>query len=137
MSLPEQEDFAQISIDQLATITSEKSTDSTSMQSSVASDTYVEKNKSTPSTGKRTRARKSKSQKIFTQRGEDILNLLKQEHFHYIDKIEQSGIIWVLFSSETKETFENIAKNNGYRFSFEKRGSSSTGNKPAWRIMVN
>lgn len=137
VSLPDQEDFAQISIDQLATITSEKSTDSTSMQSSVASDTYVEKNKSTPSTGKRTRARKSKSQKIFTQRGEDILNLLKQEHFHYIDKIEQSGIIWVLFSSETKETFENIAKNNGYRFSFEKRGSSSTGNKPAWRIMVN
>lgn len=131
------EDFVQISIDQLATSTSEKSPDSTPKPSNMVSHSRVTKNKSTLDTAKMNRVGRSNAQRAFTKRCEDIQHRLKQEHIHYIDKVEQSGIIWVLFSAAIKETFENIASNSGYRFSFEPRGSSSTGNKPAWRIMVN
>jgi len=80
---------------------------------------------------------RTNANKIFAKRGEDILNRLSQERIKYIDKIEQSGIIWVPFSTDIKESFESIASSCGYRFSFEPRGSLSTENKPAWRIMVN
>lgn len=80
---------------------------------------------------------RTNANKTFAKRGEDILNRLSQERIKYIDKIEQSGIIWVPFSTDIKESFESIASSCGYRFSFEPRGSLSTENKPAWRIMVN
>ena len=130
------ENFVQISIGQLETIKSEKTPDSTQKSSNVVSHSHVTKNKSTPDTARMNHVDRTNTQRAFTKRGEDILHRLNQEHIHYIDKIEQSGIIWVLFSSAVKERFENIASNSGYRFSFEPRGSSSTGNKPAWRIMV-
>jgi hypothetical protein len=130
------ENFVQISIGQLLTSTLEKLPESTQKPSKVVSNSHVAKNKSTPDAAKINNVGRKNAQRSFTKRGEDILYRLKQEHIHYIDKIEQSGIIWVLFSSAVKESFENIASNSGYRFSFEPRGSSSTGNKPAWRIMV-
>lgn len=94
------------------------------------------KRKSTQSAAKTNNVGRTNAQKAFTKRGEDILYRLKQEHIHYIDKVEQSRIIWVLFPSAIKENFESIALNSEYRFSFEPSGSSSTGNKLAWRIMV-
>ncbi|MGE4273112.1 MAG: DUF559 domain-containing protein [Desulfitobacterium sp.] len=130
------EDFVQVSIDQHETSTSEKPPDSLLKRSNVVSRSRVTQNKSTPDTAKMNNVGRTNAQRAFTKLGEDILHRLKQEHIHCIDKREQSGIIWVLFSSAVKENFENIASNSGYRFSFEPRGSSSTGNKPAWRIMV-
>ena len=130
------EDLVRVSTDKHETSTSENPTDSSLESSNVVSGSRMIQNKSAPETAKMNNVGRTKAQRAFTKRGGDILHRLKQEHIHYIDKREQSGIIWVPFSSTAKENFENIASNSGYRFSFEPRGSSSTGNKPAWRIMV-
>ena len=130
------ENFVQVSIDHHETSTLEKPLDALLKPGNLVSRSRVPQKKSTPETGKVNNVGRTNAQRSFTKRGEDILLRLKQEQIHYIDKREQSGIIWVLFSSAVKEKFENIASNSGYRFSLEPRGASSTGNKPAWRIMV-
>jgi very-short-patch-repair endonuclease/DNA polymerase III delta prime subunit len=123
----------QLTIDQLET---SKTSESTQKPSNEVSNSSVTKNGSTMVTAKMNNSRRTNAQRTLIKQGEDILHRLRQEHIHYIDKIEQSGIIWVPFSSAIKENFENIVSSCGYRFSFEPRGSLSTENKAAWRIMV-
>jgi len=130
------ENSKSISIGKIVAYTPERPSDSAQKSSNVMSHSHVAKNTHASNDAKINNVSVKKAQRSFTKRGEDILHRLKQEEIHYIDKIEQSGIVWVLFSIAIKENFENIASNSGYRFSFEPRGSSSTGNKPAWRIMV-
>ncbi len=65
-----------------------------------------------------------------------LVTRLKFEGINYIDKREQSGIVWVLYSDEVKNKVESICKEMGTLLAFEKRGAPSTDNKPAWRIMM-
>jgi hypothetical protein len=123
----------QLTIDQLET---SKTSESTQKPINEVSNSSVTKNGSTMVTAKMNNSMRTNAQRTLIKQGEDILHRLRQEHIHYIDKIEQSGIIWVPFSSAIKENFENIVSSCGYRFSFEPRGSLSTENKAAWRIMV-
>jgi len=68
---------------------------------------------------------------------EGIIHKLEDAGICYIDKREQSGIIWVPFSFEIKDKLEDlVAVSSEYKMGFEPRGSLSTENKPAWRIMM-
>ena len=67
---------------------------------------------------------------------ESIIKFLKTEGITFIDKREQSGIVWALYSEETKSKIESFFEKMAMTIVLEKRGSSSTGNKPAWRIMI-
>lgn len=116
--------------------TLEKLSDSITKPSKDVSHLRVVTSKSSIDTSDKNNISKEKTRKTFAKRGEDILQRLNQEHIHYIDNIDQSGIIWVPFSSSVKERFEKIAASYSYRFSFEPRGSLTTDNKPAWRIMI-
>lgn len=67
---------------------------------------------------------------------ESIIQFLKAEGITFIDKREQSGIVWALYSEEAKSKIESFFEKMPMRIVLEKRGSTSTGNKPAWRIMI-
>lgn len=54
--------------------------------------------------------------------------------FEIINNISESGILWVITDKEKEEIIENVVKNYGARYSFEKRGAVATANKPAFRI---
>lgn len=66
-----------------------------------------------------------------------LIEKLTSAGITFIDRREQSGIIWVLYSEETHNKLEPILKETRVSCFLERRGSTSTGNKPAWRIMVN
>lgn len=66
-----------------------------------------------------------------------ILNMFDQNQIDYIDNRKQSGMIWVLYSTETKGKLEKGFAKELHKFIFEQRGSTSTHNKPAWRIMMS
>jgi len=67
---------------------------------------------------------------------ESIIQYLKAEDITFIDKREQSGIVWALYSEGAKSKMESFFKKMDMTIVLEKRGSTSTGNKPAWRIMI-
>ena len=73
----------------------------------------------------------------FAKKDVPLIIRLHDENITYIDKRSQAGIVWVLYSEDTRKKFEAIFKELGVRYILERRGSTSTGNKPAWRIMIN
>lgn len=135
--LKQEKDFVQVSIDQLGINSSTDKTKDSSLKSKKETNrSLVPKKKGTQATVKQNNVGRTHTQRALIKDADTILHQLEQERICYIDNREQSGIIWVLFSPEAKERFIKIASNSGYKFSFEPRGSTSTGNKPAWRIMV-
>lgn len=67
---------------------------------------------------------------------ESLIQFFTKEGITFIDKRQQSGIVWALYSEEAKSKMESFFKKLDMTVVLEKRGSTSTGNKPAWRIMI-
>lgn len=67
--------------------------------------------------------------------GDNFIAEIKNKGITFIDNREQSGIVWVLYSIDVKETIEKLAKKHQCKFGLEKRGSIATNNRPAWRII--
>lgn len=66
-----------------------------------------------------------------------VIDFLEVENIDFIDKREQSGIIWVLYSNDIKDHLEKMLEEAEIRYSLEKRGSIATKNRAAWRIMTS
>ena len=67
--------------------------------------------------------------------GDNLIAELKNEGIAFIDNREQSGIVWVLYTFNIKETVETLLKKHPCKFGLEKRGSIATNNLPAWRVI--
>lgn len=67
---------------------------------------------------------------------ENLIKMLQADQIKFIDRREKSGIIWVYYSEQLKDKLEAICRQYGITLALEKRGSASTQNKPAWRVMV-
>ena len=67
-----------------------------------------------------------------------IIDFFQTRGINFIDNHKKTGIIWVPCSKgmERNECIEEIRKKFGFVCSFEERGSTSTQNTPAWRIMI-
>ena len=65
-----------------------------------------------------------------------FLDELSTHGMEVIDNRTTSKIVWVLFSKENREFFDQIISKYNYNAKLEKRGSIATGNRPAWRVMV-
>lgn len=68
-------------------------------------------------------------------KGDSFIAELKNDGIAFIDNREHSGIIWVLYSADVKETVEALSKKHQCKFGLEKRGSIATNNRPAWRVI--
>lgn len=79
-----------------------------------------------------------KTQDKINTEDKTIIDFLKSRDINFIDNRKKSGIIWVPCSKETEEneSIEEICNEFGFICSFEERGSTSTQNTPAWRIMI-
>ena len=81
---------------------------------------------------------KSKNRSIKTPtKGDVLLQDLQVANINYIDKREKSGIIWVLYSESLETKILAICQRLNLVINLEKRGATSTANRPAWRIMTN
>lgn len=67
----------------------------------------------------------------------ELIRELAAKGFTCIDNRSASGIVWVLYSSEKKTSFETIVAGYNVQYKLEKRGAMATKNAPAWRIMFN
>lgn len=67
---------------------------------------------------------------------DNIVPLLRKAGFDFVDRREQSGIIWVLANPENDDVLKSIIESTSYPCKYEARGTQVTGNKPAWRIMI-
>lgn len=67
----------------------------------------------------------------------ELIRELAAKGFTCIDNRSTSGIVWVLYSSEKKTSFETIVAGYNVQYKLEKRGAMATKNAPAWRIMFN
>jgi hypothetical protein len=63
----------------------------------------------------------------------DLLLLLRDMGVQYTDNRTTGSYLWIIDSPEKHDSIENALKTLGRAFQFEKRGSITTGNKPAWR----
>ena len=66
---------------------------------------------------------------------DDLITELKKNNFQYIDNREKSGIVWVIHNDSSSELIKSILSKYKYPYTFERRGSIVTENKPAWRVM--
>ena len=66
---------------------------------------------------------------------ESLIKDLTKNNVKFIDNRKKSGIIWVINDNLNSEVLTEIMKNYDYTYTFERRGSIITENKPAWRIM--
>jgi very-short-patch-repair endonuclease len=80
--------------------------------------------------------KKKNDVKCFVKCGDDIVAKLDEWKIPFIDTRAQHGSIWVVYSLEYQEQFENLMKESTYKYSDERRGSLSTGNRRAWRINI-
>lgn len=67
----------------------------------------------------------------------ELIRELAAKGFTCIDNRSTSGIVWVLYSSEKKTSFETMVAGYNVQYKLEKRGAMATKNAPAWRIMFN
>lgn len=65
-----------------------------------------------------------------------ILGDLKVRNWEFIDNAETSDIIWLICNPEIKEEQESFLNDLPCSYSYEKRGTISTNNRKAWRIMI-
>lgn len=79
------------------------------------------------------------SHSVSSKKVEELIKELKIANLSFIDKSEQSGILWIVKGDEPgqKEIVESILNKQNIRWSYEGRGAVATNNKPAWRIMIN
>ena len=85
-----------------------------------------------------TQALQSKNRSIKTPtKGDALLRDLQVANINYIDKREKSGIIWVLYSEHIGTKIHAICQQYNFIINLERRGSTSTANRAAWRIMTN
>ena len=66
---------------------------------------------------------------------DDFITDLKKNNFQYIDNREKSGIVWIIHNDSTSELIKRVLSKYKYPYTFERRGSIVTENKPAWRVM--
>ena len=67
----------------------------------------------------------------------ELIRELAAKGFTCIDNRSTSGIVWVLYISEKKTSFETIVAGYNVQYKLEKRGAMATKNVPAWRIMLD
>ncbi|TJX65224.1 hypothetical protein E8P77_10775 [Soehngenia saccharolytica] len=65
-----------------------------------------------------------------------LLDFLNNNNIDYVDNRETSSIIWVIDKDVYRNDLIDILNNLNYSYSFEKRGSLATKNKPSLMIIV-
>ena len=70
-----------------------------------------------------------------TEDNDNLIADLKKNNFQYIDNREKSGIVWIVHDNSNTEMIKKVLSKYNYSYTFERRGSIVTENKPAWRIM--
>lgn len=68
--------------------------------------------------------------------GDALISKLISAGFQCVDNRATSDILWVYYNGAKAAEFESIVSSYKKKFTFERRGSVATGNKPAWRIMM-
>ena len=62
-----------------------------------------------------------------------LLSVIESHGFEVIDRRSSNGALWIIDSPGVKELVDKLAK-DGFRFSFAKNGSRSTGRRPGWYL---
>lgn len=69
-------------------------------------------------------------------KSECLIQMLQADQIEFIDRREKSGMIWVYYTEQQKAKLEAFCREQGITLALEKRGSTATQNKPAWRVMI-
>lgn len=67
---------------------------------------------------------------------ESLLSFLEKENLEYINNIESSEILWIIYSPSKEGKILNFLSEGKYNYSFDRRGAKSTNNRKAWRVKI-